>query len=66
MRARRHVGMRCLALALALEAFWTIGAIAAPGDIFTVAAPAAGAAPPATTPVNAGDASVATKTGAFE
>src|ERR1043165_1251221 len=68
MRRRRFSKSKsALAFAMALVSLQQIRpARAEPGDIFQTAAPAIGSDPPKATPLQDGDASVSTQTGALQ
>ena len=64
--ASHQTSSRVLALGMALVAFVSVRpASSAPGDLFTVTAPAITDKPAPTSPIAAGEAAVATKTGAL-
>lgn len=66
-RHHRHgFASRALALSMALSVIGQISpAYSAPGDIFSIAAPAVSTDPPKEAPLHDGDASVSNQTGAF-
>src|SRR5262245_24998481 len=63
---RKGIAPRALALSMALVALVSIlPAVSAPGDLFSVAAPAVTDTPKGAAAIGSGDASVATQTGAL-
>ena len=66
VKSRVRLSVRALALGMAMVTFVQLRAGAAPGDIFSIAAPNLSAEQPKAAALNPGDASVSTQTGALQ